>query len=84
MSDNHIHLRIVSPSGVLYEGEILHASFPGEIGSFAVYPHHAPIISTLKKGTITYYETEKNKEAVDIRSGFVEVSNNQITACVEE
>lgn len=84
MSDNRIHLRIISPSGILYEGEIHHVSFPGETGSFAVYSHHAPIISALTKGTISYSETESSKQSVDIQSGFVEVSNNQITACVEK
>ncbi|MDR2917944.1 MAG: ATP synthase F1 subunit epsilon [Tannerella sp.] len=84
MSGNRIHIRIISPSGILYEGDIHHVSFPGQAGAFAVYPHHAPIISALTKGTIIYSETENDKKSVDIQSGFVEVSNNQITVCVEE
>jgi F-type H+-transporting ATPase subunit epsilon len=68
----------------LYEGDIRHATFPGESGNFSVYPLHAPIISSLKKGVITYYQTETDKQSVEIQSGFVEVKDNQVTACVEE
>ena len=44
-------LEIVSPDGILFEGETESVSFPGVAGSFDILPHHAPLIAALKAGT---------------------------------
>jgi len=84
MSIGQLHIRIISPTGMLYEGDIHHVTFPGELGDFSVYPLHAPIISALRKGVIIYYKTADDKQSVEIQSGFAEVKDNLITACIEE
>jgi F-type H+-transporting ATPase subunit epsilon len=78
-----LKIQIVSPKGTLYEGDLLYAVFPGVAGEFAVYPDHAPIISSLKKGAIRCVVGEKNEEAIEVEGGFVEVNENKITVCVE-
>ena len=50
-----LQIRIVSNTGTVYEGKVAHVTFPGEAGSFAVYPMHAPLISSLVKGDIICY-----------------------------
>ena len=45
-------LEIVSPDGILFEGEAERVSFPGAAGSFDILPHHAPLIASLRQGTI--------------------------------
>ena len=50
-----LQIRIVSNTGTVYEGKVAHVTFPGEAGSFAVYPMHAPLISSLVKGDIVCY-----------------------------
>jgi F-type H+-transporting ATPase subunit epsilon len=44
--------------------------------------NHAPLISSLVAGTISFTADEK-ENAIDILGGFVEVKNNCVTACVE-
>jgi F-type H+-transporting ATPase subunit epsilon len=78
-----LHVKILSPAGIIYEGEVEHITFPGELGSFAVFSLHAPIISKLVKGNIVCYPPAADKVTVPIESGFVEVSDNQIVACIE-
>jgi F-type H+-transporting ATPase subunit epsilon len=78
-----VHIQIVSPKGTLYEGDLLYAVFPGVAGEFAVYPDHAPIISSLKKGAIRCVASEQSEEAVEVEGGFVEVNENKVTVCVE-
>ena len=78
-----LHVKILSPAGSIYEGEVEHITFPGELGSFAVYSLHAPIISKLVKGIIVGYPLGADKITIPIENGFVEVSDNQIIACVE-
>ena len=61
----------------------MHATFPGEIGSFSVYQQHAPIISTLVKGNIVCYPANSDQLSIPIQNGFVEVMDNTIIACIE-
>lgn len=79
-----LQIQIISPTATLYEGEVQHAVFPGTKGAFAVFPDHAPIISSLKAGVIRCIADKNSEQTVDIKSGFVEVSNNKITVCVEQ
>jgi F-type H+-transporting ATPase subunit epsilon len=77
-------MQITSPDGILYDGETLHATFPGLLGIFSVYPRHAPLIAALKKGEIVYYIKEDERQTIAIRSGMVEVNHNRVTVCVEK
>ena len=72
---------IVSPEKVLYENTATAVKLPGAQGRFEVLEGHAPIISTLTKGTVacvgdTPYE-------VEVTGGFVEVARNVVSICVE-
>ena len=60
-----MRLEIVSPDGILFEGEAERVSFPGTAGSFDILPHHAPLIAALRQGTIQYeHDGKKGIEAV--------------------
>ena len=45
-------LEIITPENKLFEGEVTSVKFPGTDGEFGVLNNHAPIISTLTKGSI--------------------------------
>ena len=47
-----MYLEIVTPDKKVFEGEVLSVSFPGTDGSFQVLNNHAPLVSTLAKGTV--------------------------------
>ena len=70
-------LEIVSPDGILFEGETESVSFPGVAGSFDILPHHAPLIAALKAGTIRFEANGKRQEQT-IQSGFVEVKDDDM------
>ena len=48
-----MHLEIVSPEATLFSGEVESVIVPGTSGSFQMLNNHAPIVSTLKEGTVT-------------------------------
>lgn len=77
-----LHLSIVSPEKAIFEGEVERVTLPGVQGSFSILPHHAPIISTLGAGVLSYV-VEEEEQTVDIQSGFVEMNNNEVSVCVE-
>ena len=81
MSDN-ILLIIYSPERTILEKMVCKVSLPGTQGRFMVLKGHAPLISSLEEGRITF--TSGNvEENVDIVSGFVEIAYNKVTVCAE-
>ena len=78
-----LSLKIVSPERVEFEGEVESVLVPGTIGQFEIFVNHAPIISSLDKGTVTYTLPGNEKQSLDISGGFVEVQKNQVSVCVE-
>ena len=55
---------------------------PGTAGEFTVLSGHAPLITSLTEGDIIFTEGGASKH-VHIRSGFAEVQNDTVSACVE-
>ena len=78
-----LHLEIVSPERMLFNGEVEQVKLPGALGSFAILPHHAPLVSTLLQGELSY-TLQGEIHRLKIQSGFVEVSNDQVMVCIEE
>ena len=77
-----LKLKIVSPERIEFEGEVKSVLVPGTLGQFQILVNHAPIISTLQKGTVEYVNKE-GKTSLEIQGGFVEVQKNQVSLCVE-
>ncbi|MCL2596778.1 MAG: F0F1 ATP synthase subunit epsilon [Paludibacter sp.] len=77
-------LQIITPEKTIYNGEIQSVTLPGMLGSFEVLENHAPIISSLTKGKISYVlpSGEQNELETD-KGGFVEVSQNIVSVCIE-
>lgn len=80
-SDN-IHLTILTPEKTLLEKPVSQISLPGSKGRFMILRNHAPLISSLEEGDLVY-ESEGVEERVHVMSGFVEVIDNEVVACVE-
>ena len=72
---------IVSPEKVLYSEEVNSVQVPGTKGRFEILVNHAPIISSLAEGSIVC--RGKEEFTLDIKGGFLEMSANRVTSCVE-
>ena len=77
-----IALEVVTPTGAVVSENVDIVNAPGYGGDFGVLANHAPFLSTIKIGILSY-ETGKKREYVMISGGFCEVSNNKITFLVE-
>ena len=74
-----MQLSITTPEHTLFEGEVTSVSLPGIKGRFQVLEHHAPLISTLAKGTISYTnKVHSTSQHFTIESGLVEVHKNKV------
>ena len=78
-----LQLTIVSPEHILFEGDVQLVTLPGTLGSFTVLPDHAPIISSLENGEITF-SADGEMKSIEIKGGFVEVKDNLISICIEQ
>ncbi len=72
-------LEIITPEKRLFDGNVKLVKVPGASGSFEILNNHAPIISTLAKGTIKVITETGQNEFIDIDSGIVEVKANHIS-----
>ena len=77
-----IRLEVVTPKGAVVKEDVDIVNAPGYGGDFGVLANHAPFLSTIKIGLLTY-EQGKQRETLMISGGFCEVSNNKITFLVE-
>ncbi len=78
-----LKLKIVSPEGVAYEGNVESVSVPGSLGQFQILNNHAPIISLLEAGEVIYKDLAGEQKVKTVKGGFVEVQQNNVNVCVE-
>ena len=71
-------LEIITPEEKLFEGEVSYVKFPGTDGEFGVLNNHAPIISTLIKGSIKVTDSNNERKSFEINGGVIEIQNNKI------
>ena len=74
-----MYLEIVSPERTLFNGDVESVLVPGTDGSFQMLDNHAPIVSTLIKGTVKILgEISVSKDLSDV---FSNVSSNETHFC---
>ncbi len=76
-------LDVLSPERTLVHAAVVSVELPGSKGRFEVLRDHAALVSSLERGQVTYRTPERTEESLDISSGFVEINDNHIVACVE-
>jgi len=78
-----MYLEIITPEKKVFGGDVEAIKLPGTEGSFGILNNHAPIIATLKKGTVKVTDTKKQVENFEINGGVVEVLNNKVIVLAE-
>lgn len=77
------HFDLVSPTKLVFSGEVTQVDVPGEEGDFGVFAGHAPYVATLKPGVLTVYGDGGPKRIV-VRAGFAEVGPTGLTVLAEQ
>lgn len=81
-----LHLIVVSPESTLFDGKVDIVILPGESGSFSnpssVY-FISPFINDDINGAWSCRTEDGLEKSIGISSGFVEVRDNIVSACVE-
>lgn len=77
-----LHLTIVSPEKKLFDGLVSSVTLPGVLGSFTILPQHAPIVSSLRAGNLVYQTEAGEEQTLEIKGGFVELSDDVVSLCI--
>jgi F-type H+-transporting ATPase subunit epsilon len=78
-----MYLEIITPDKKVFEGEVNLVQLPGSKGSFTLLKNHAPIISTLDKGTIKVLDDSGKEHLFNVTGGVVENLANKVVVLVE-
>ena len=77
-----IHVEIVTPSSVAYEGDCEMAAAPGQLGEFGVLNMHAQTLAVTDAGVVTLVSGADITKFV-VGPGFAEVGPDRITLLVD-
>ena len=78
-----MHLEIITPDKKVFEGEVKLVQLPGSKGGFEILTNHAPIISTLEKGTVKVMDSNDKEHLFEVNGGVIENKSNKIIVLVE-
>ncbi|MDY9918584.1 MULTISPECIES: F0F1 ATP synthase subunit epsilon [Proteiniphilum] len=76
-------LEILTPESVFYRGEADSVTLPGMLGSFQILNNHAPIISSLTKGVLSFIVKGKIRQ-IEVSDGLMEMHDNKVTVCIDK
>ena len=77
-----LKLSVVTPQKQLISEEVDQVNAPGSEGDFGVLYDHAPILTNLRSGQLSY-ENDGESTALVISGGYLEVTDTRVTILAE-
>jgi F-type H+-transporting ATPase subunit epsilon len=80
-----LNFELVTPEKLLRSEEVHMVVVPGTEGDFGVLERHAPVMSTIRDGSIQIYATAgAEPELIKVEGGFAEVNDKGLTILAEK
>ena len=77
-----LRLEIVTPEKKVVDAEVDSVTIPTASGEAGILPNHAPLISALKPGILSFSQ-RGTTERIAIGGGFLEVSNDKVSVLAD-
>jgi len=77
-----LKLEIVTPEKKVLDAEVDSVTIPTASGEAGILANHAPLVSALKPGVLSY-TTKGVSEKMVVTGGFMEVSNDQVSVLTD-
>ena len=77
-----LKLEIVTPERRVLDAEVESVTIPTASGEAGILPQHAPLISAVKPGVLSY-STKGANEKIVLSAGFVEVNADKVSVLVD-
>lgn len=71
-------IEIATPERLLAREKAIRSQIPAKDGFIGVLPDHAPLVSELGIGALTYTTPEDHRYSIAIYNGFLEINNNVV------
>ena len=71
-------IEIATPERLLAREKAIRSQIPAKDGYIGVLPGHAPLLSELGIGALTYTTPEDHRFSIAIRGGFLEIHNDVV------
>jgi F-type H+-transporting ATPase subunit epsilon len=81
---DRVQFELVTPERLIVSTEVEMVVVPGTEGNFGVLPGHAPLISTIRPGTIDLYEARAITDRIFVVGGIAEVTPERCTVLADE
>ena len=79
-----VHIDVVSAEESIFSGEAEFVAAPAQMGEVGIYPHHAPMITSIKSGALRIKLADKNEEQlIYISGGILEVQPGVVTVLAD-
>lgn len=81
---NTVHVDVVSAEEEIFSGDAEFIAAPASAGEVGVYPHHAPMITTIKPGALRIKLSDTAEETlIFISGGILEVQPGLVTVLAD-
>ena len=81
---NTVHIDVVSAEAGIFAGEAEFVVVPASTGEVGIYPHHAPMVTTIKPGSLRIKLADSEEETlIFISGGLLEVQPGLITVLAD-
>ena len=77
-----LHFELVSPSKLLFSGDVDSVVLPGSEGEMTILPQHAPLLTALRPGVVVV-ASSSGAQRIFVRGGFAEVNPKGLTVLAE-
>ena len=79
-----VHIDVVSAEESIFSGEAEFVAAPAQMGEVGIYPHNAPMITSIKPGALRIKLADKNEEQlIYISGGILEVQPGVVTVLAD-
>jgi F-type H+-transporting ATPase subunit epsilon len=83
MADKSFKLEIITPTKVIFSGDVTSFSAPGVVGGFQVLYNHAPLLAEIDVGVVKIVKLDGTEYRFATSGGFVNVLDNRVTMLAE-
>ena len=85
MSDKTFRLEILTPERAFFSGMVVSLVAPGTIGSLGILANHAPLMTTLVTGKVTFRDPAGTTQTLrSTGGGFLDVASNRAVVLADE
>lgn len=83
MAEKTMHIKIIAPDRMFYEGDVSFIEFNTTEGIVGIYPKHIPMTVVVAPGVLKLEEDGGERKEAALHSGFAEILGDSITILAE-